>query len=290
MPSRKQPRFRPTLWPGTPVDPGAIDAGWRARAVGERLELEHDVAFGTDPYRAVEPEVYLRAIWDTDEFDPESLASLTNSEGSMVERDLESDLPGDRETQAAILERFAATAGWRYERPDADNARGPRADDSVHVVEVAFRVYLVKCLVRHLIAHRDGGDVVAAWSLIDGRPNERIQTDEDAWRWFADFANAALGAFQVHVTVHRDTAPVARATVPNLYQVAVLQLVNDWSLGVEYSICANETCGRRFGRQLGRAQYEQHRLKGVKYCSRSCARAQAERERRRKLNKEARNG
>lgn len=50
----------------------------------------------------------------------------------------------------------------------------------------------------------------------------------------------------------------------------------------EEKVCANETCGATFRWQEGRAEQDQHRSKGVLYCSRRCARAQAERARRRR--------
>jgi len=47
--------------------------------------------------------------------------------------------------------------------------------------------------------------------------------------------------------------------------------------------CANETCPNMYVRQTGRAKHDQHRTHATKYCSNKCARAQAERARRRRI-------
>lgn len=64
--------------------------------------------------------------------------------------------------------------------------------------------------------------------------------------------------------------------------VAFLQLYNHLAEGASVRRCANQNCGRQFVRQRGRAEYGQHRTTGIKYCSRECARAQAQREPRRR--------
>lgn len=67
-----------------------------------------------------------------------------------------------------------------------------------------------------------------------------------------------------------------------LYSVCCLQLFNHMARGLIWRRCANETCRRPFVRQEGRAEHGQHRSVGVKYHTAYCARAQAQRDYRRR--------
>ncbi len=51
-------------------------------------------------------------------------------------------------------------------------------------------------------------------------------------------------------------------------------------------ICGSETCGREFRWHDGRSEDGQYRTEGVKYCSHPCAKAQGQRELRRRRKTE----
>jgi hypothetical protein len=125
----------------------------------------------------------------------------------------------------------------------------------------------------HLLRHHAGEPTAPAW---------RDCSDEGkAWRQFIHTVNAALGEFHVRVEVGTDGQPPEEFTLgglyPTLYEVAMLQLVNDLATGETFRQCANETCQRTFVRQLGRSRYYS-RAAGVRYCSRTCANQQTQRE------------
>jgi hypothetical protein len=92
--------------------------------------------------------------------------------------------------------------------------------------------------------------------------------------------HAALSSFSIGIGSLTDRRPT-------IYSVAFLQMYNHIAENATIRECANETCRRAFVRQRGRAEYGQNRTSGIKYCTRECARAQAQRELRRRRKQQS---
>jgi hypothetical protein len=272
-------RLRPTVWPPQPVPVPRVLKPDRVDRDGAWLLFDTSASSLAE----VPPEVYLREFRDTDPRDLDGLAELCSlgiiREVSLAEPARDLPVPEgawqyamDRMSTAYDLPSCTDIAGERRGRHQED----PQHRFPIHAAEVAYRVDRVKNCADHVLAYLTGQPVHEVWHNCDD--------DRDAWFRFTEIINPALRDFHVAVTVPSETSEaydIGRINT-TLYAVAMLQLVNDLNQDVDYHTCANETCRRPFTRQRGRTKYGGQRMHGVMYCSNTCARAQYQREKRRR--------
>ncbi len=165
-------------------------------------------------------------------------------------------------------------------------------DEDVEILETTtefrFGATLIRDLLRAWRWQRGETDGPGKWEspLITayGGPNN---TDSAA-EFVDDLTHGLLSAFypqflrvEIDAQGQRSRAGLAFAGTP-LLNIMALELYNHACARAEYKTCHNEPCGRLFVHQRGRAQQGQHRAHGVLYCSYGCARAQAQRQYRRR--------
>lgn len=153
----------------------------------------------------------------------------------------------------------------------------------VHPQAVLFHLQVLRALARHTLAYLDGGDdaaVVSAWES-EGFEVAGVRAAWDMWK---GVLNAGLAPFQMHVRVSDDFDELFAVEGVNLFNLACLQMARYVAMEAELKRCANDRCRKPFSVQRGRARddYGQHRSRGVRYCSKLCAKAQSERDRRRR--------
>lgn len=304
MASTKQARFRPTVWPGVPIPVPRVDVCpakvsvpipvpsviARRDTFGE-LGPEEVIEFDASAGGMVElpPDFVLQEVFQADLSTP-GLAAFMTRWGALAHTGLRQydSLPsgqyGSDIGQAQLNEWVAIDNERRYllrvetARMHVQNLRQLAAHLSVFFEEGDFEDYALAWLSHgHQAPVKDNS----------GGPGQ-------AWLWFDSLLNAALKPFHAHV----DTLYSTSLTVgtPTLYQACALQLYNYLADQVPFARCANETCphghdgkAALFTRQRGRAQHGQRR-RGARFCTHTCAKSQAERDRRRRVAKEAASG
>lgn len=123
----------------------------------------------------------------------------------------------------------------------------------------------------------------AVWEAIP--PDDSDLEFRDAVGHFLERSlNAGLESFSPHVFVlYTDEVAATperwstRGAHAPLYNRLCLELYNHIAEGAVYRRCANETCRQMFVRQRGRAQAGQHRSKGVRFCTKQCAKTVTQR-------------
>jgi hypothetical protein len=277
-------QFRPTVWPGEPVPVPPVLQVRGVERDGQWLLPNLDRSRPT-LLAELPPEVYLRQFRDTPAGDLDALVELCKLGWIvLLHQRPYSDLPvnGDESWKRSLAElEHALWPGqphWYGDEAKRDAVVRRHMTDGdlgppIHAAEIAWRVRAMQRATNHLLAYLDGEQVAPAWRDCDD--------DLDAWRNFIQFTGAALRDFHVRVELE----PIGRSQPPDdtsLYSAAMLQLVNDLAAKEKVLTCANEACHRPFVRQLGRSEYGGHRRIGTRYCSSNCARAQYQREKRRR--------
>jgi len=312
-------RFRTTVWPGgsVPVPPRNVPTlkHFDAQVMGFMAPMTWPVDLPM--------ELYLREVFDLGDLtDLEAIRAFSAKYGPIADPDLVEITPRHvlpfggavgPDSHSSIQPRWEfakeirrraiteAPEGWAVPgTPGSSGARGYLLLDEFRV-----HVRLLRDLTRIWQAHEAGsgyGSVVDQWESQEFDLTTPFGWDmvhiESTLLWFlAEHLNHSLQKFHIGVTIEStiESTPENLLTQmyiggwrPTLYASLCLQLTNHMAEGATYRRCQNERCrerNRMFVRQRGRAEVGQHRTEGVIYCSRECARAQAQRELRRRRQK-----
>jgi hypothetical protein len=283
------PRFRITAWPAS-----KLPIPWGPRSTTYKIEGTTILASADlvgEP-ATEHHEVYLDLL-TVDLEDEHEILAFVNRHGPLSvlagrERPFNgfTDHPYFRRSIHAELQelRDETVHDWiEAEKGDEDWIIGEPVDE--------FR-WEAACLRDMVAAWRfvnEGKEPERLWSWVWGAPPPEFEasyeysdplTLEGAAHLLARGLDVGLAAFHPYVQVGGDAMPYHGAV--GFYQVCCLELFNHIVENATYRICQNEPCQRVFVRQTGRAEHGQYRSEGVKYCSRECARAQAQRNYRRR--------
>ena len=280
-------RFRPTLWPGTIIQVPAIRPMHDVEVEGDWILWPVHI----DPRQVELPQdFYLREMMDIGPTDLEAAADIMRNYGILFDFN-QKDLQKDRRIKLPDSEAFDAEypfSGFHKDEVRLHIETAQRAirtwlalqsPDSYEALEELVEPELSDESYEHFKEHSSPGIDKSREHFKELVLGERVA--DLSWT-----LNAALS--RISVGIVRD--PFGEASrLPGyhtVYTSSFLQLYNHMVEEATIRHCANEPCGRPFVRQRGRARFEQHRTEGIMYCSRECARAQAQRELRRRRRNE----
>ena len=267
---------------------------WEGRT-GPWIRTEWETGYRLDKV-AVEPDLYLRGLRGLDVDDPEAVCAFVREYGYVAQVGWHDDpeLSGTTylHPDAHHVSRMEA------ERREDEAEDLPRHDFIESPRQVGHQLALIRDLTTLSLVMteqmpRDEGHALLHPTLTNARGIiEGFEDDEDMWNDGDEMEIEETHLTQqlighllrdFHVTVNfRPVDNPWEMDAILLDAVLCLSLANDLADGAEFKRCASETCGRVFTRHSGRAKQGKYHMTGVKYCSVECARAQKQREYRRR--------
>ena len=243
-----------------PLSPVVVER--RPVVLGERGRLDWDVKV---PQPAeLPPEWVLRQLADADLDDPSAIVSLLAEYGQITRPYFDPHLvPQVRRRLLGAYRRDATV--------------GPRSVTGVSVEDVRWWLKTARALAGVWSKASLGESPIGAW-LAEGFA--KLDTESLCWSHFEIALNVGLEPFHARVLVGK-SRDLQRPHV-DLYSAAAHQVFNLVVTGDTARRCENETCGRTFVRQLGGAKHGQHRSTGLRFCTPECARAETQRQYRRR--------
>jgi hypothetical protein len=272
--SQEQSRFPITLWPATPLAPVLVERWSLLVGVGGAL----DWPSANDP-EELPHEWVLRQLGDTDLDDDDAVAALLGEYGVIAWPYFDpAHVPADR--RHLLAETSSA------DERDRNYWWEQRSDGTLE--DARWWLKTSRALAGTWREVSFGRDPGAAWAT-EGFPAWDVSAaPAPAWAIWGQFSlalNYGLRAFQARVEHHVQfqggdfTYGLPRV---GLYSAACRQVFNFIAEDSAARRCENATCGRVFVRQLGGAKFGQYRSTGLRYCTPECARAETQRQYRRR--------
>lgn len=178
----------------------------------------------------------------------------------------------DDEQVRAFVESFGVVDAFLDEQ----------ADDESMVGVVALKLWGVQLLARHHLAVQRGEPTAGVWHDFNEGSNFAVSDEASAALAFASRVTQGLREFTVRLEFEgavtlggHELDETWGQPWADLHAALCLQIYNLWVEDLPVKTCA--LCGRSFVRQRGRSEQGQYRTTGVMFCSKNCARAQANR-------------